>query len=441
MGGRRIGGTAGWLLGAALVAGAAAPAGPVLVSEAAGGGVPDGPSLEGSASDSGKLVVFDSSASDLVDGPANGDNYEIYLRDLGTGATRMISLAPKADPDDPDIAADNDCNYPCMSANGSVVVFTSSATNLVPGDDEGEVDVFAADLRTGAIRRISQAPDGTGGNDQSYAVGRCLSKNGRYVVFTSFATNLVPGESYAGSVSNVFLHDLREGTTVRLTGGLDGMGADAFTSDAAISPNGRFATYVSSATNLEEGFGNHNEVYVEDLRKGTRTMVSRVEGQQANGNCFEPSVANNGRVVAFRSQANNLVLNDSNGYFDAFVADLKAGTMTRVSVAGDLGQANNHTTDVVLSPTGKSVLFVSAANNLLPEATDFVDQVYLRDLKKGTLRLLTASAAGAPGDGPSQFDTGGISPNGKWLVFSTTAANLAPGAGSGAQRVLLVRAK
>ena len=176
--------------------------------------------------------------------------------------------------------ADGDSEEPSISSDGFIVAFISEATNLVPGDTNDAQDVFVHDLGTGITERVSVASAGTQGDDDAFSLS--LSSNGSFVAFGSFATNLVVGDT--NDVIDVFVHDRDTGTTTR----------------------------VSIAT----------------------------DGTQANDESFSPAISSSGRFVAFRSDATNLVVNDTNSKSDIFVRDRTLGVTRRVSVAsdGDPGQ-------------------------------------------------------------------------------------------------------
>src|SRR5262249_18468776 len=140
----------------------------------------------------------------------------------------------------------------CIAANGGCVAFSSTASNLVPGDTNQTSDVFVSDRLTGTIERVSVASDGTGANEWSGDFGLCVSADGRYVAFASLASNLVPGDT--NGYWDVFVRDRQTGTTERVSVASDGTGADSDSyGGLAISADGRFVAFSSRATNLVPG--------------------------------------------------------------------------------------------------------------------------------------------------------------------------------------------
>jgi Tol biopolymer transport system component len=146
-----------------------------------------------------------------------------------------------------------------ISANGRYVTYASVATNLVPDDTNGSEDVFLYDRKTGTTERISVASDGTEGNYLSF--GSSISAHGRFVAYASVASNLTPGDT--NDSGDIFLFDRKTGTTERISVASDGTEANGIdgqsSSHAAISANGRFVTYTSVATNLVSNDTNGTE--------------------------------------------------------------------------------------------------------------------------------------------------------------------------------------
>jgi Tol biopolymer transport system component len=138
----------------------------------------------------GRFVAFQSAASNLVPGDTNGAQ-DIFVRDRQTGTTRRVSVGPGG----VQTNAEASSGVPAISADGRFVAFESDATNLVPGDTNGAIDVFVRDRQTGTTRRISVGPGGVQGNSDSG--GPAISADGRFVAFVSNASNLVPGDSNA----------------------------------------------------------------------------------------------------------------------------------------------------------------------------------------------------------------------------------------------------
>ncbi|MGH8879055.1 MAG: hypothetical protein ACRD0P_17230, partial [Stackebrandtia sp.] len=212
---------------------------------------------------------------------------------------------------------------PAISAGGRYVAFTTASANLVPGDTNGEDDVFVRDRRTGATTRVSVASDGSQGNDRSGFPGPALSADGRYVAFDSYANNLVPSDT--NGTLDVFMHDRQTRATSRVSVASDGSQASSFSGGPAVSADGRYVAFISLSENLVSGDTNGTtDVFVHDRRTGATSRVSVTsQGSQVNNgsNAFELAISADGRFVAFTSLASRLVPGDTNGTLDVFVHD------------------------------------------------------------------------------------------------------------------------
>lgn len=193
---------------------------------------------------------------------------------------------------------------PAVSSTGRYVAFASSATNLVAGDTNGERDVFVRDRQTGATTRVSVGAAGVQANSRSFEPA--ISSTGRFVVFASFAPNLVPGDT---SNLDVFLRDRQTGVTQRVSVDTGGGPTNGLSGSPAVSADGRFVVFESSASDLVVGDTNgEDDVFIRDRQAGLTERVSvRSGGQQANNGSFsyDPKVSNDGRYVVFNSSATN----------------------------------------------------------------------------------------------------------------------------------------
>ncbi|MDH4063431.1 MAG: hypothetical protein OEW19_03460, partial [Acidobacteriota bacterium] len=295
--------------------------------------------------------------------------------------------------------ADNACT--AISADGRWVAFRSLASNLVAGDTNGHADVFVHDRGTGETRRVSVGSGSAEGDGDSEEP--TISADGRWVAFSSWASNLVVGDTNLRR--DVFVHDQQTGTTTRVsvgTGGAQGNGDGQFPS---ISADGRWVAFESRASNLVPGDTNLSwDVLVHDRETGTTTRVSVGSGgAEGNGDSSYASISGDGRWVAFRSYASNLVPRDTNRGInpisgaDVFLHDRESGTTTRVSVASDGTQANGSSTDSAVSADGRRVAFFSVANNLVANDTNSRTDVFVHDRQTGTTRRVSVGPGGAQG--------------------------------------------
>jgi len=275
-------------------------------------------SLDPSISANGRVVAFASIASYLVPGDTNNIG-DIFVRDLLTNTTTRVSVGSVGSPS-------SDVLYrPSISADGRFVAFNSSASNLVPGDTNNTNDIFVRDLLTNTTTRVSVDPAGNQANSASYG-SPSISANGRFVAFTSIASNLVPGDTSKKPDFNdsIFVRDTLANTTVRVSVDSAGNKGENYSADPFISADGRFVAFESKASNLVPGDTNYsNDIFVRDLLTNTTTRVSvDSAGNQANDLSVNPSISADGRRVAFSSLAANLVPGDTNNTLDVFVSDI-----------------------------------------------------------------------------------------------------------------------
>jgi Tol biopolymer transport system component len=307
---------------------------------------------------------------------------------------------------------------PALSGDGRFVVFTSSAENLVPGDTNRKSEVFVRDLKTGRTRRVSVTSNGAQANHSSG--GASISSNGRYVVFASAASNLVPHDS--NRREDVFLRDLTRHTTTRVSVSSTGKQRKGASSDGVISADGRSVAFVYS-NGVPQAFVRHL-----DTHKTERVSVSR-SGKSGNDGSFAITISGNGRLVAFESFASNLVSGDTNARGDVFVRDLKARTTRRISVSTGGAQGNLESISPSISADGRFVAFASHASNLVGGDTNGTFDTFLRDLENRTTERISVSSSGDQANGgsaPDALGNGAISQHGEFVVFTSLASNLVP---------------
>jgi Tol biopolymer transport system component len=320
---------------------------------------------------------------------------------------------------------------PAMSADGRYVAFQSDATNLVAGDTNVAGDVFVRDRRAGTTIRVNVSVRGAQADGPTYQ-SPVMNGDGRYVAFVSLATNLVPGDT--NGLEDLFVRDLRAGRTIRANVSGAGEQANAggdepSTGSATISADGRYLAFFSTASNLVAGDTNGvGDVFLRDLRAGTtiRVSVSDTEAQAGYGG-FNPAISGDGRYVGFVSDTPDLVRRDTNGVGDMFVRDVVTGTTSRINVSSTGGQVHDgesYRTYLALSADGRYVTFTSNATTLVPDDTNQRYDVFLRDRGTGTTSRVSVSSAGDQGDNSADGPT--ISADGRFIVFHSAASNLVP---------------
>lgn len=443
-----------------------------------GNGYSDVPSI----SADGRFVAFQSTAEDLVPGDGNFDA-DVFVRDLTAGTTRLISRDELIDEGYTPVISGNGSNIvfstslseiglalfvhigalntnqavtvtpdgslsshggtePTISSNGTVIAFTSFATDLVALPDfNGMQDVFARNLTSQTTALVSVNQAGTAaGNGHSYN-GR-ISADGRYVAFLSSASDLVANDT--NNAIDVFLRDLQAGTTILVSrrnagGGSGNSGSD----EPVINADGRYVAFISFAMDLianDDTFS--RDVYLFDRVTGTNRLVSvnRFGTRPAAGDSYVPSISANGRYIAFESAATNLVANDLNGELtDVFVRDVVAGVTTLASLdCAGVTSGNDFSFAPLIAGDGGSVAFLSRASDLT--SGDFGEsgggeetiaaaaggaytQLFRRDLTTNRTELLSRNIALTGGADGHAYEHA-VSFRGTAVAFSSYAADL-----------------
>ncbi|WP_229070233.1 hypothetical protein [Actinoplanes sp. DH11] len=321
-----------------------------------------------------------------------------------------------------------------ISGNGRHVVFTSIADNLVPGDTNGVADIFLRDRQAGTTERVSLPATGTQATDIS--IQASVSDDGTRVAFVSIATDMVPGDT--NETSDIFLRDRQAGTTVRVSVSSAGTQSNEYSSQPTISGAGGHVSFTGGADNLVPGDTNElPDLFVRTLQTGTteRVNVATGGGQGTGQSTGRGAMSDDGRFVGFRSDAPDLVPGDTNGVADVFVRDRQAATTERVSLTSGGGESNANSSGPTISDDGNRVAFRSEATNLVaPDTNGFVD-VFLRDRQAGTTERVSLTSGGGEGNGDS--DAGDLSGDGRHVAFRSQATNLVASDTNGAQDVFV----
>ena len=332
----------------------------------------------------------------------------------GPGQTERVSVATDGTP------GNEDSEKPDISGDGRYIAFHSDASNLVPNDTNDASDVFVRDTVSGETTRVSVSSDGEEGNTHSELPA--ISDDGRYVAFLSVADNLVPGDT--NLMGDVFVHDIQTGETTRVSVASDGSESDVLSYSVALSGDGRYVVFASSATNLvSEDTDLTSDVFVHDRQTGETTCVSvATDGTKGNLASSWPAISPDGNYVAFQSYASNLVSGDTNGKSDIFVHNVRTGKTLRVSSAADGTEGNGDAFFATISLDGRYVAFRSAASNLVPGDTNGVADVFMRDTQTDELTLISQGLGGTPANGQSNFVD--LSADGRYAAFQSVASNL-----------------
>ncbi len=315
---------------------------------------------------------------------------------------------------------------------GRFVAFMSNAAGLSDKKPTAR-QIYWRDRMSGETLLISAAADGTPGNADSFAPA--ISADGLTVAFESDATNLVDGDG--NKVRDVFVWSSAGGayatSVFRANVGPGGIEANAPSSEATVSGDGRVIAFTSSASNLTPGVPGTEtpNVFRRDTKAGATTLVTRgLNGPAVGGS--KPSISEDGMRIAFQSFSNALVSGDKNGLWDIFVHDFSTGGLQRVSVpqgGGERNQGEESASRIVapvISGDGNVVAFTTTATNLVPGVTKALQNVYVMDLQSGRLIRASVSTAGAEGDGASPIEQGerpALSYDGTWVAFPSSSKN------------------
>ena len=374
-------------------------------------------SLDASLNSDGRFVVFTSGASNLVDGDSNNDN-DVFLRDRQSGLTERVSVSSTGE------QANDSSGSPSISSNGRFIAFSSRASNLVASDNNNDNDVFVHDRQTGLTERVSVSSTGEQANDSSSSPS--ISADGRFVAFLSRASNLVAGG--INGVQNSFVHDRITGVTEIVSISSTSATANANTFLPKMSGSGRFVVFSSAASNLVDGdINGEGDIFVHDRQTGFTELASvSSTGMLGNGNSFYPSISTDGQFVMFSSTATNLVDVDINGLTDVFVHDRNSGLTEIVSVSSTgvqgNGDINLNSIELTISADGQFVTFSSASTNLVDNDDNGETDIFVHDRLNGITEIVSVTSSGVQGDNFS-IDPA-LSADGRFVAFFSASTNL-----------------
>jgi Tol biopolymer transport system component len=324
---------------------------------------------------------------------------------------------------------------PAISADGRFVAFVSESTNLAPGNLARDPQVFVHDRTTGTTECASVSSSGLAGDRGAWVGG--VSSDGRFVTFTSYSTNLVEG--VATGFNEVFLRDRVAGTTEWVSLPSSELLQDGNSFAGGTSADGRFVVFMSYSSKIVEGDTNHSpDVFVRDRLLGQTERVSVDPlGGELLGNSFGGSISADGRLVAFDSDADSVipVQLGNRRQFDVYVHDRSTGANERVSVDSNGKPGNSQSWVGMISSDGTCVAFVSYASNLVANDTNNASDVFVRDRIRGITERVSVDAAGGELKGTSELPA--ISADGSVVAFATYAGNVVPTDTNGHQDVFL----
>ena len=387
----------------------------------------------GSVSKDGRYVVFSSTVNSLVTGDTNAQQ-DIFLRDTTLLPTDPNSLKLISRSSVSTKSGNGLSSQPFISADGKYVVFSSTASDLISGDDSLK-DIFLYDVTSGAITAIVSRTTGPSGKASSDNASVAVDASGEvYVAFTSRSSNL--GPSVTGVRNNVYLWKKSTSAIALLSRATTGGGGNQDALTSIISADGKYVAFSSIASNLE-GAGtldtnNVSDIFLYDITANTLKLVSQSAlGAIGNAASFNPVISDVGGVVAFESNATNLTaIADANAAIDVFryaagvvslVSANAAGTAAGNAASGQSGQQSGFT-GVSLSADGSSIAFTSSASDLsVTTDTNAKSDVFVRNVTTNKTTLIS-QVAGTASNGTSSNVV--ISGDGQTVAFISTATNL-----------------
>lgn len=403
----------------------------------------------------------------------------VGLAVTGAGPAHAVDLGPTrlVSADAEGVQANGDTHEAVVSASGRFIAIGSAATNLVPDDTNGVDDVFVTDSSDGSVERVSVDEEGDQLSSGTFPLS--MSSDGRYVLFASthdgtslrladrdtgtsrriekrarngnwirfhaaqltgnarylvFFTGRPLVRSDKDGLNDVYRLELATGALRRVTPpSLDARSTAWRSYGFSVSHSGRIVELRTTARLLRrDRRGSGNDVYVRDMRDRRPRLVSvSTSGRQAGARIMDAKVSANGRYVVFAAWAGNLVRRDNNHQQDVFVRDLRAGTTKLVSVSSRERQGDAHSGGASISDNGRFVVFRSSADNLAPGTTDF-DEPRWDDsgnvfVRDRSAGTTTAVSMAPDGTGADATSWGFISPDGSTIVIGSSASNLVEG--------------
>ncbi|MFD7662271.1 TolB family protein [Streptomyces sp. NPDC059788] len=416
----------------------APPRGTERASVAADGTQGNGGSSGSALSADGRFVTFDSDATNLVPGDTNGQT-DIFVKDLRTGAVERVSVASDG------AQADSWSLTPTISADGRFVAFESNAANLVPGDTNADTDIFVHDRRTG--RTESVTVDGRPPQGRQGAQMPVISADGRSVAFASSREDLVPGDT--NGAQDIFVRNRRTGAVTRVSVSATGEQATGPSASPVISYDGRKVGFISKAQNLPPAAARtardqadlrrpHSyPFFLHDLDTG-RTSVASLSSAGETVGAWNASLSPDGRYAVFSSQYADVVPGHPAGRADLFVRDLVKGTTEQVTYTYDGKQPQSGSSGLgVLSADNRRLYFQSSVPDLVPGDTGNAQNVFVRDMRTGTVERVSVAPDGSPAQAWSS--NASTDATGLTVSFDSDAANLVPGDTNGASDVFVRR--
>ncbi|MGQ7848734.1 thrombospondin type 3 repeat-containing protein [Granulosicoccus sp. 3-233] len=319
-----------------------------------------------------------------------------------------------------------------ISADGRFVAFYSYASNLHPSDTDSFGDILVFDRDTESLELISTAGGLSPVKGNNNSLHPSISADGRFVAFTSEASNLHPGDTDTTTDIFVFDRDTDSLELISTAGGLSSVKGNDNSLHPSISADGRVVAFHTFASNLHPDDADiRADIFVFDLVTKTLELISTSGGPspfKGNFDSVEPSISSDGRFVAFRSSATNLHPDDSDTIHDIFVFDRDTESLELISTSGGTlpVKGNSNSYEPSISADGRYVAFRSDASNLHSGDTDTVPDIFVFDRDTDSLELISTAGGLSPVKGNNSSFEPSIGADGRFVAFYSFASNLHP---------------
>lgn len=347
-------------------------------------------------SDDGRYIVFRSYDSTIVPNDTN-NTADIFLHDRETCITHLVTRSMDGNPATGGLAEGTGSEIR-ISGDGRYVLFDSNHLDMVAGDKREFHVVYLYDHHTQTVEQIT-----TGSANGSSHISD-ISKDGRFIVFASDATNMIPNDT--NNATDTFLFDRQSNTLERVSVSSEEEQGNRFSWYGEVSDDGRFVVFISTATNFTTlDTSTHQKVFLRDRQNGTTTLISLTENEEpANDNVPYAFISNNGRYVGMTTSATNFV-NSHENIYNGYVRDLQTGTVTWVTPSDE---PVTWTYAGSFSGDGRYVAIEISGNHPVNS--------YLYDMQTGVTTLQSRTPSGEPFDGASILPV--LTADARYMLFS-----------------------
>jgi uncharacterized repeat protein (TIGR01451 family) len=386
----------------------------------------NGSSFHAFTSYDGQIVAFESYASNWVyDGPANQPNFaDIFVRDLQSGITSKLTTGMTGG------TANDKSFFPSVSHDGRYVAYLSYASNIVPGDTNGEdpwvvdgLDVFLFDRTNGSTIRVSLNYAGQQITGNSEGI---ITPDGKLVIFASDGINVMPDSSPQG-ITHLYLRDWQSGAIQRLTSTIDGQDPQGIIHQITSDYDGDYIAFSSTADNLVPNDQNNaKDIFLYNRQTGITTLVSKnAAGFSATGSSGRPQLTPDGEHLVFSSAAFDLVPGDTNNFEDIFLYEIATGNIRLISQTPSGTQANGDNKEPTICEGGRYIAWTSGANNFTPLDINTYNDVFFYDIVQDEIRLVSVDMNGYSPNGPAHRSW--LSPDCRYIAFASESDNMIVG--------------